>query len=195
MRGRLLVAVGTLAALVVVSIVLVVRLRDTDRLARSPYVADQDSPLRGLSAQEIDDLLNGRGAGYARTAELNGYPGPRHVLDLKKELGLSSHQVEQIQAVFEQMQAEARRKGQEIVQREAQLSAAFAGESVSAAEVQEQTGALGLLYGELRATHLRAHLQITPLLSAEQIARYNALRGYTSTPGHPTPGRHQHPGP
>jgi hypothetical protein len=45
----------------------------------SPYVPELASPVRGLSAQEVDDLLNGRGAGYARTAELNGYPGPRHM--------------------------------------------------------------------------------------------------------------------
>ncbi|MCQ3975466.1 MAG: hypothetical protein DPW09_18650 [Anaerolineae bacterium] len=48
---------------------------------RSPYVAQLDSSVRGLSSQEVDDLLNGRGAGYARMAELNSYPGPRHVLD------------------------------------------------------------------------------------------------------------------
>ena len=38
------------------------------------------SPIRGLSEQEIDDLTNGRGMGLARAAELNGYPGPLHVL-------------------------------------------------------------------------------------------------------------------
>lgn len=49
---------------------------------RSPYVEKLDSPVRGLSSEEVANLLNGKGAGYARTAELNGYPGLRHVLDL-----------------------------------------------------------------------------------------------------------------
>jgi Spy/CpxP family protein refolding chaperone len=151
-----------------------------------------DSPVRGLSAQEVDDLLNGRGAGYARTAELNNYPGPRHVLDLKKELDLSSDQEKQIQAIYEQMHAEAEQIGQEIVQREAQFSAAFAGGIISEAGLQAQTEQLALLYGQLRAAHLQAHLQITPLLSAEQIAAYNTLRGYTSAGGQPTSAGHQH---
>jgi len=37
---------------------------------------------------------------------------------------------------------------------------------------------LALLYGELRKTHLQAHLQINPLLSTEQIKKYNQIRGY-----------------
>jgi Spy/CpxP family protein refolding chaperone len=159
---------------------------------RSPYVGQLDSPVPGLSAQEVDDWLNGRGAGYARTAELNNYPGPRHVLDLKQELALSPDQEQPIQAVFEQMQAEAKQIGQEIVQREAQFSAAFAGGAISEAGLKAQTKQLALLYGQLRAAHLQAHFQITPLLSPEQIAAYNTLRGYTSGPDQPVPGGHQH---
>ncbi|MCV4784044.1 DUF305 domain-containing protein, partial [Escherichia coli] len=55
--------------------------------APSPYVAQLESPVRGLSAQEVEDLLAGRGAGYARTPELNGHPGPAHVLEFKEQLG------------------------------------------------------------------------------------------------------------
>jgi hypothetical protein len=34
------------------------------------------------------------------------------------------------------------------------------------------------LKGRLRAVHLKAHLAVRPLLTAHQVARYNALRGY-----------------
>ena len=195
MQKRLLIGAGILIALLVLLAgALALRPGQPGEEATSPYVDQLSSHIRGLSPQEIDDLLNGRGAGYARTAELNSYPGPLHALDLKEELALSPQQVEQIEAVFDGMQADAKRIGQEIVHKEGQLSFAFANKTISEADLQARTGELADLYGELRATHLLAHLQITPLLSAEQIARYNELRGYTGTPGSPgeqhDPGRH-----
>lgn len=159
---------------------------------RSPYVAQLESSVRGLSSQEVDDLLNGRGAGYARTAELNSYPGPRHVLDLRQDLHLTTAQTEQIEAVFVQMQTEAKQVGQEILQREAQFSADFANRTISEDDIKAQTETLGQLYGRLRAVHLQAHLQITPLLSPQQISQYNALRGYDTQSGQPSSGQHQH---
>jgi hypothetical protein len=146
--------------------------------ARSPYVAQTASPVRGLSAREVDDLLNGRGAGFARSAELNGYPGPRHVLDLDAALTLSPSQRAQVDAIFARMQAEAKRLGAEIVERERHVSGAFAAGHMSPEMLSAQTRELGLLYAELRATHLRAHLQTKPILTKTQVARYNALRGY-----------------
>lgn len=148
----------------------------------SAYTVQQDSPVRGLSAQEVDDLQNGRGAGYARMAELNNYPGPRHVLDLGQQLGLSSAQQQQIETTFQQMSAAAKPVGAQIVEREQQLSSAFASGRISEAALAAQTNELGTLYGEYRDIHLKAHLQITPLLSATQIAKYNQLRGYSDTP-------------
>jgi len=192
MPRRRLISLGILTVVILTGIVLAVQLQHANTAALSPYGAQLQSPVRGLSSQEVDDLLNGRGAGYARMAELNNYPGPRHVLDLEKELGLSSNQIQQIGVVFEQMQAEAKHIGTEVVQREGELSAAFAGKTISEAAMRTQSETLGQMYGALRATHLRAHLSITPLLSAEQITKYNMLRGYVNTPAAITPGEHQH---
>jgi hypothetical protein len=155
----------------------------------SAYVSQLDSPIRGLSSQEVDDLMNGRGAGYARSAELNGYPGPRHVLDMRQELGLSPEVVEQLEAIFAGMEAKAQRLGHEILQREAALSQAFAENRLSETDMQAQVEALAQLYGQLRANHLQAHFQTKPLLSTEQIAKYNDLRGYT---GQANQVDHQH---
>jgi hypothetical protein len=47
----------------------------------SPYREQLASEIRGLTTKEIEDLREGRGMALARAAELNGYPGPRHVLD------------------------------------------------------------------------------------------------------------------
>ncbi len=145
---------------------------------RSPYVEQLDSPVQGLSAEEVDELLDGKGAGYARMAELNGYPGPRHVLDLSSQLKLSAQQTKEIQAAFEQMQSIAKNLGQTIVTKEQKLSKAFASGKITNAELEKETNELAQLYGKLRKTHLQAHLQINPLLSAEQIQKYNQIRGY-----------------
>jgi hypothetical protein len=85
MPKKLLIYVGLATTVVFASAVLILFSRHLNQAARSPYVGQLNSPVRGLSSQEVDDMLNGRGAGYARTAELNNYPGPRHVLDLKHE--------------------------------------------------------------------------------------------------------------
>ncbi|NER80185.1 MAG: hypothetical protein F6K42_11505, partial [Leptolyngbya sp. SIO1D8] len=140
--------------------------------------------VRGLSAQEVDDLLQGRGAGYARTAELNSFPGPLHVLDLKADLALSTEQEQAIQTVFDTMQRRAQQLGEAIVEQEAQLSQSFAMAQIAPATLDQQTAELASLYGELRATHLQAHLEITPLLSDDQIERYDQLRGYADTHTH-----------
>ena len=151
---------------------------DQHKNFRSPYEELLDSTVSGLSLDEVDNLLNGKGAGYARTAELNGYPGLRHVLDLSSQLNLSSQQETEIQAAFEQMQFQAKTIGKTIVSKEQELSEAFASGKITNTELEKQTEQLAKLYGELRKTHLQAHLQINPLLSTEQIEKYNQLRGY-----------------
>lgn len=157
--------------------------------SHSPYVDQIKSPVRGLSAKEVEDLLTGQGAGYARSAELNRYPGPRHVLDLADELSLSTDQENAIQQVFAAMQAQAQQLGHTIVERERQLSQQFANGSMNSHELQEDTQTLAILYGQLRETHLQAHLDITPLLSPTQIDHYNQLRGYNGSKSH---NIHQH---
>jgi len=43
----------------------------------------------------------------------------------------------------------------------------------------QQTATIAELYGQLRFTHLRAHLLVTALLTPEQIGEYDRLRGYS----------------
>lgn len=158
--------------------------------AQSPYVSQLDSPVRGLSAQEVDDLLNGRGSGYALTAELNSYPGPKHVLELEQDLDLSPEQRQQIETIFRQMNTEAKQVGQEIVELERQFSDVFAQGGATKSDIEEQTQQLAVLYGQYRSIHLKPHLEVRQVLSPEQIATYNQLRGYSDSsmqtaPSHP----------
>ena len=153
---------------------------DSQSNTTSPYIQQLDSSIRGLNSEEIENLINGKGAGYARMAELNSYPGPQHILDLASELNLSPQQSQKIRQVFEQMKSEATGLGKNILIKEKQLSDAFASERITEATLTEKTNELGQLYGELRNIHLQAHLRITPLLTSEQIEKYDQLRGYES---------------
>ncbi|HMJ13482.1 MAG TPA: Spy/CpxP family protein refolding chaperone [Polyangiaceae bacterium] len=139
-----------------------------------------NSPIRGLSEQEIDDLTNGRGMGLARAAELNGYPGPRHVLDLSAELELTSEQTTLLQEIFERMNAAARAAGQAVLVQEKALNQAFATRSIGAADLETRVQQLAEVHGQLRGTHLAAHLATQALLSPAQITKYAALRGYAT---------------
>ena len=55
----------------------------------SPYTGEEQRAIKALSEEEIKDLLEARGMGLAKAAELNSYPGPLHVLQLAAE-GLTS---------------------------------------------------------------------------------------------------------
>jgi hypothetical protein len=159
----------------------------------SPYAGWQTRAIKALSPQEIDDLRAGRGMSLALAAELNGYPGPRHLLDLGDALALNDTQRQAIAQLFAQMQGEAQRLGADILRQEAALDAAFGRGDLGEAGLQQYLSALGTLLGELRFVHLRAHLAAKALLSEAQVVRYNELRGYSgeSTSGHGG-GDHQH---
>jgi hypothetical protein len=92
----------------------------------APYVGQQTRTIKALSEDDIAALLKGEGMGMAKAAELNGYPGPAHVLALAKELKLTDEQRQQVQAIFDQMHTRAVMLGKEIVERERALDQQFA---------------------------------------------------------------------
>ncbi len=152
----------------------------------SPYAGQQTREIKSLSAQDIDDLLNARGMALAKAAELNGYPGPAHTIELTSVLNLTSVQREAVDEIRERMIAAATPLGAEIVARERALDRQFAAGAITKAQVEAETEALGSLLGRLRAVHLVAHLETKAILNAQQVARYNELRGYSSS----SPGGH-----
>ena len=82
-------------------------LASTAAVAQSPYAGMQTRHIKALSSQQIDDLRASRGMGLALAAELNGYPGPSHVLELSDRLELSAEQRDRIQKLFDSMKAES----------------------------------------------------------------------------------------
>lgn len=160
--------------------------------ARSPYAGEQQRPIKALSEQDVQNLLAGRGMGLAKSAELNRYPGPAHVLELSDRLGLSAEQKARSKAVFDAMDAKARVLGKALVERETELDRLFASRQVTRAALESSLAEISKLQGELRGVHLEAHLAQTDILTREQVAAYVELRGYGGMMDHAGHGGMHH---
>lgn len=155
----------------------------------SPYAGQETQEISTLSAEDISALEAGQGWEFAKPAELNGWPGPRHVLDLAEELDLTPAQTETIAGQFAVMQAEARRLGPDYLAAERALDAAFRSREIEAARLVVLTDEAGRLEVALRRVHLNAHLATPAVLTTEQVGAYGRLRGYA---GAATGGHGQH---
>lgn len=144
----------------------------------APYAGLQDRDIKALSAEEVAGLERGERMGFALAAELNGIPGPRHVLELGEELGLTVEQRRAVESVHERMLAEARELEARVLQLERELDRRFAQGHATPGEVLRLTNGIGEVRGRLRAAHLNAHLETVELLSAGQVEAYARLRGY-----------------
>jgi len=148
-----------------------------------PYAGLETRPIKALSAQQIADLKAGRGMGLALPAELNGYPGPVHVLELADRLGLTADQKAEMTRLFDAMKAEAMPLGERLIAQEAALDALFADRRATGDSVATATAEIGATQGRLRAAHLKYHLATVRALQPDQVQHYAELRGYTN----PTP--------
>ena len=161
-----------------------------------PYAGQQESSIRGLTEAEIASFREARGMGLARPADINGYPGPIHVLELSDALSLSTDQRDAVRALYGEMREEAVPLGEEFLTQYGALEGAFRDRTVTAATLDRQTAELGRIEGRLRSTHLKYHLLTTDLLTKEQIAEYGRLRGYAevAAPAEHTPTLEHRPG-
>ena len=123
--------------------------------AQSPYAGMQTRPIKALSEQQVADLRAGRGMGLALAAELNGYPGPSHVLELADNLDLTTDQRTKVQGLFDSMKAEAISLGARLIEQEAALDKQFASRTVTPESLRASTAAIATTQGVLRETHLK----------------------------------------
>ena len=146
--------------------------------AASPYAGKEGSEVKALSAEEMQAYREGTGMGMAKPAELNHYPGPRHVLDMAAELNVTDAQKAELESVFRRMHEEAVALGGKIIEKEKALDSQFASGSIDEKNLRRLTSEIASLQAQLRAAHLKAHLATRRVLTADQIARYDQLRGY-----------------
>jgi len=138
------------------------------------------SPLlaQGKIPPDRDGLLNGEGMGFASVAERNGFPGPKHVLELQEQLRLTPEQTKSAKVLAESVAKEAKALGKEIVRKEEELNMLFITNSISSETLEPKLREIGKLRADVRRIHLLAHLRMKEILTPEQIQQYSKSRGY-----------------
>ena len=157
---------------------------------KSNYTGEIDRVIKSLSAKDIEDLTLGNGMGFAKAAELNGYPGPKHVLDMQEELSLEKEQIRSIKLIFEEMKSQAQLQGQTLISLEKSLNEHFSNASITNDVLEGALKNISEVRSNLRYIHLSAHIQTTEILSESQIKKYNQLRGYSGNPCEKIPEGH-----
>ena len=148
--------------------------------SHAPYAGQHEREIKALSAAEMRDYLDGKGMGYAKAAELNHYPGPAHALELASELGLTAEQRAAVRRLKDAHHAEAKALGAKRVESERALEALFRSSSIAQADLAAAVSRAAALEGEYRLSHLETHRRTRALLTGEQVARYDSLRGYSA---------------
>lgn len=150
----------------------------TPHTFQSDYVGQEKRQIKTLSKDDIHDLQNGNGWGLAKAAELNGVPGPRHLLDMQGDIGLTAGQASRIEEIYSDMKAQAIPLGNKLIEAERALNLAFAKREIDDQKLIKLLDNISSVRKQLRYTHLAAHLQTMPVLKEEQVSLYNELRGY-----------------
>jgi Spy/CpxP family protein refolding chaperone len=133
-------------------------------------------PLRSQVPPDRDALLNGDDNGMAACAESNGYPGPKHVLDLAERLALTARQKHDLREIYDDMNTRARALGKMIVKIEEELNYAFNSGMLSQESAADDAESVGKMRGTLRGVHLSAHIRTKELLTKKQLEQYAAFR-------------------
>jgi len=152
--------------------------------AASPYVGQDAREIKALSESEVADLLAGKGMGYAKAAELNGYPGPAHVIELAAQLQLTPEQLNRTRDIHARMEAAAKAAGASLVAAERELDVLFRSHTVTSELMATALKQIAEAEARVRGAHLAAHIEQTSVLSPEQITQYSELRGYRGATRH-----------
>ena len=93
---------------------------------KSKYIGQERREIKSLSNDDIKELRSGAGWGLAKAAELNGLPGPKHILEMKKEIELTAEQEKTVVALYNDMHTEAIALGNQFIEYERELNNRFA---------------------------------------------------------------------
>ena len=115
--------------------------------------------------------------GLSLPAELNGYPGPKHVLELTDGLGLTPVQRQKTE-LFDLMKVEAVTLGARSITEEQALESLFTATGATLDATKQAVDAVARTQGELRFVHLKYHLLMAAALTPAESRRYAELRGY-----------------
>jgi len=156
----------------------------SDNKNSSEYLGQENRKIKSLSNKDIQDLESGAGWGLAKPAELNGVPGPIHVLELKRDLDLSKEQVSKIEEIWSTMNQKAIKEGKKYLIFEKRIENFFLSKNKNINELESILNQSSQHLANLRKIHLSAHLETLPILSFHQIKQYRVLRGYRKHTNH-----------
>ena len=151
-----------------------------DQTHKSKYAGEEKREIKSLSVNDIEELQNGKGWGLAKAAELNGVPGPVHLLEMKAEINLSAEQIQAIEGLYTKMKQDAIPLGLELIELERELNNHFANRTITNELLRQILQKIALVHRQLRYVHLSTHLKTPDILKPDQITLYNKLRGYSS---------------
>ncbi len=155
----------------------------------SNYSGQEQRKIKALSQDEIDGYLTGKGMGLAKSAELNNFPGPKHVMELFQELSLSKSQIEETKKIYEAMKGKAIEYGQLLIKKEEEIEGLFSKGTVSPQVLERVLSESAEIKSKLRGAHLMAHIEQKAVLTKHQTRLYDTLRGYVG--GHSMQGGHR----
>lgn len=135
--------------------------------------------VKSLSAAEVQGYLEGREMGLAKVAELNGYPAPARVLELATQLQLTPHQRSKTEHLNRSTKTAAR-LGYWLVEAERRLNVLFDKGEADDEKITSLVRRIGGLEAEIRLVHLRAHIDMRRVLTADQIKKYEEERGHAT---------------
>jgi uncharacterized cupredoxin-like copper-binding protein/Spy/CpxP family protein refolding chaperone len=162
------------------------------KLTVASYAGEEKRSIKSLSAEEIEQYRAGAGMGYAKSAELNHFPGPMHALELADRLQLSAEQKRKAQDLMAAHKAQARAIGAKLVAAESAIEALFRAGDVPKEALEKAVQQAAALQGEYRLSHLETHRLMRALLTPEQVARYDEARGYTGNAAPAPHGKKHH---
>jgi hypothetical protein len=153
-----------------------------DGADKRPYAGQQTRDVTTLSADDIAQIEAGASWGLAKPAELNGYPGPAHVLELAEKPKLTSEQREAVTEIFHAMKIVAIAAGKLFLVSERRVDAVFRSGKAARDQLPEAVMDAAMRRASMRLVHLEAHISTAAPLSEHQRRQYDQDAG----------GRHGH---
>jgi Spy/CpxP family protein refolding chaperone len=172
--------IKTLFAVLIFILIPVSSFPTSEHSYKSKYVGQEKREVKSLSEYDIEELKKGGGWGLAKAAELNGVPGPAHLLEMRKEINLNPEQIEKIELLYQEMKKGAIPLGLQLIELERTLNNHFADRTITEKLLSELLEQIAQVRKQLRHVHLSTHLKTPHILTAQQIELYNKLRGYSS---------------
>ena len=135
------------------------------------------SPLKTLTNEQYTALITGKDIyGMSLAAELNHYPLPEKAVKYKKELNLTTEQVNRITAIDKELTRKKLEMGRIIIHNERALDSIFVYNRLDSGSLIFYANRYGLYQGELRNAILQACLATANLLTHSQIRKLDALQ-------------------